>query len=120
MLEVIDLSYRHGGPQGTLYVYDLEVGAGELACLTGKSGSGKSTCLDLIAGFLDPLGGRVRIDGSDILQLAAEDRPLTVLFQQDNLFEHLSAARNVALGIKPSLRLTAQDERDKERKTRTY
>jgi thiamine transport system ATP-binding protein len=111
MLEAIGLTY--GYDEGTIanYHYDLEVASGEIACLTGTSGSGKSTCLDLIAGFLEPHDGRVRIDGRDVLTLAPEQRPLTILFQRDNLFEHLSAAQNVALGVNTTLRLSAAEER---------
>ncbi len=112
MLEVIQLRYRHEGAVTLEYQYDLEVAAGEIACLTGKSGSGKSTCLDLIAGFLEPHSGQVRVDGKDILALAPESRPLTILFQKDNLFEHLSAAQNVALGMNTSLKLTEAEGRE--------
>ena len=110
MLEVVALRCRHRGTITVEYRYDLEVGTGEIACLTGRSGSGKSTCLDLIAGFLRPDSGQVRIDGKDIVAMPPESRPLTILFQSDNLFGHLSAAQNVALGINTSLRLT-QDQR---------
>ena len=112
MLEIKGLQYRRGRQATEVYEYDLEVAPGEIACLTGKSGSGKSTCLDLVAGFLEPDAGGVMIDGSDILGSAPEDRPLTILFQKDNLFEHLSAAQNIALGANTSLRLTEDEERD--------
>ena len=112
MLEVAGLRYSHNGQANTLYEYELDVAAGEIACLTGKSGSGKSTCLDLIAGFIEPRAGRVMIEGADVLAMAPEDRPLTILFQKDNLFEHLSAFQNIALGISTSLRLTKGEERE--------
>lgn len=112
MLEIAGLRYRHEGQVVTDYEYDLEVPPGEIACLTGKSGSGKSTCLDLIAGFLEPRAGRVVFNGKDILGLAPEARPLTILFQRDNLFEHLSAEQNIALGTNPSLRLDENEERE--------
>ena len=112
MLEVTALRYRHNVAVTAEYRYDLEVGAGQIACLTGKSGSGKSTCLDLIAGFLQPHSGQVRIDETNILTLAPEHRPLTILFQSHNLFDHLSAAQNVALGTNTSLKLTDNEKRD--------
>ena len=112
MLEVAGLRYRHNGAVAAEYQYDLDVEAGQIACLTGKSGSGKSTCLDLIAGFLQPHSGQVRIDGTNILTLAPEHRPLTILFQSDNLFDHLTAAQNVALGTNTSLKLTDDEIRD--------
>lgn len=111
MLEVTALCYSHGPHAATRYRYDLEVGAGELACLTGRSGSGKSTCLDLIAGYLEAGSGSVKIDGVEVLAMSPEERPLTILFQKDNLFEHLNAAQNVALGINTSLRLSEDEER---------
>ena len=104
MLEVEGLRYCHDGQGTTSYEYELEVGAGEIACLTGKSGSGKSTCLDLIAGFLKPDGGKVRVNGSDILGVAPQDRPLTILFQKDNLFEHLTAAQQLGRIAHPGSR----------------
>lgn len=114
MLEVEGLRYRHKDTVAMEYQYDLKVDAGEIACLTGKSGSGKSTCLDLIAGFLTPDAGRVRIAGKDILDIAPESRPLTIMFQSNNLFEHLTAAQNVALGTSTSLRLTDDETRQVE------
>ena len=112
MLEVAGLRYSHKGQTNRLYEYELEVAAGEIACLTGKSGSGKSTCLDLIAGFIEPRTGRILIDGADVLAMAPERRPLTILFQKDNLFEHLSAFQNIALGANTSLRLTKAEENE--------
>jgi len=112
VLEVAGLGYSHAGQTDMRYEYELEVAAGEIACLTGKSGSGKSTCLDLIAGFIAPRAGQILIDGTDILTMAPEQRPLTILFQKDNLFEHLSAFQNIALGANTSLRLTkAEDDK---------
>lgn len=112
MLEVAGVRYSHNGQANMLYEYELVVAAGEIACLTGKSGSGKSTCLDLIAGFIEPRAGRVMIEGAEVLAMAPEDRPLTILFQKDNLFEHLSAFQNIALGISTSLRLTKDEARE--------
>lgn len=114
MLEIIDLCYRHPGTVTVEYRYDLAVEAGEIACLTGKSGSGKSTCLDLVAGFLQPHAGQVQIDSDDILTRTPESRPLTILFQSNNLFEHLSTAQNVALGVNTSLKLSAEEARSVE------
>ena len=86
---------------GTTPTYDftMEAVAGEVTAIRGSSGSGKSTLLDLIAGFLAPASGSIRIDGKTVNALPPEQRPVSILFQSETLFEHLSAARNVALGL---------------------
>nr|WP_237402281.1 ATP-binding cassette domain-containing protein [Rhodovulum sulfidophilum] len=90
---------------------DLTVAPGRIVALLGPSGAGKSTLLDSIAGFLAPDRGRVLWQGSDLGPLAPGDRPLSVLFQDNNLFPHLTAARNVGLGLRPDLRLTPAQSR---------
>ena len=87
--------------------FDLSVSAGEILSLIGPSGSGKSTLLNLIAGFLPSLSGRVVVDQAEIQHLPVAARPVSIVFQQYNLFPHLDVYTNVALGIDPSLRLTA-------------
>ena len=86
--------------------FDLDVMPGEVLSLIGPSGSGKSTLLNLIAGFLEPSCGQIRLDGAAIETLPAAQRPVSIVFQQHNLFPHLDLYTNVALGIDPSLRLT--------------
>lgn len=75
----------------------------------GPSGAGKSTLLSAIAGFLKPSQGRILWQGQDLAGQAAGERPVTILFQDQNLFPHLSVAQNLGLGIRPDLRLTAED-----------
>jgi thiamine transport system ATP-binding protein len=77
----------------------MEAAPGEVAAVSGASGSGKSTLLDLIAGFLAPLSGRIALDGRDLVPLPPEARPVSILFQSESLFEHLSAERNLALAL---------------------
>jgi len=93
----------------TDYCFNLSVGAGEIAGITGRSGSGKSTCLEIITGFLRPNSGCIHVNGQDITRLPPGLRPVTVLFQKNNLFDHLSVHQNVALGISTSLRLTKRE-----------
>ncbi len=83
---------------------DLEVPRGASVAVMGPSGGGKSTLLAAIAGFLPPASGQVLWDGRDLGPLPPGDRPVGVLFQDSNLFPHLTALQNVALGIRPSLR----------------
>ena len=89
--------------------FDLAVSKGEMAVVFGPSGAGKSTLLNLIAGFEQPAGGRIALDGRDAADMRPAQRPVTSLFQDHNLFAHLSAAKNVGLGIHPGLKLTADD-----------
>jgi len=96
-------------PGGFRLAVDLAIGKGERVALIGASGSGKSTLLDLVAGFEDPASGRILFSGSDITGLPPAARPVTMLFQDDNLFAHLDAFTNVALGRSPALRLSAAD-----------
>ena len=84
---------------------DLALEAGSATALLGPSGSGKSTLLAVIAGFLAPARGRVLWRGRDLTPLGPAERPVTLLFQEHNLFPHLTAARNVGLGLRPDLRL---------------
>lgn len=86
-----------------------EVPAGGRVALLGASGSGKSTLLSLIAGFAWPDAGRILWDGRDISRAPVADRPVSILFQDGNLFPHLSVADNVALGLRPDLRLDLAD-----------
>ncbi len=86
--------------------FDFEVDCGDFLAIKGASGSGKSTLLNLIAGFLTPESGEISFDGKRIDQLKPALRPLTVLFQHHNLFNHLTVFQNIALGLEPSLRLS--------------
>jgi len=86
---------------------DLGVEDGALVAVVGPSGAGKSTFLDLIAGFLLPDAGRVTWQGKDLGPLAPGERPVSVVFQDNNLFPHLSVAQNVGLGLRPDLKLDA-------------
>ncbi|MCO8144721.1 ATP-binding cassette domain-containing protein [Rhodovulum tesquicola] len=85
---------------------DVTVEPGRIVALLGPSGAGKSTLLDVIAGFLPPTSGRVLWNGTDLGPLAPGARPLSMLFQDNNLFPHLTAAQNVGLGLRPDLRLS--------------
>lgn len=85
--------------------FSLDVNEGEILSVIGPSGSGKTSLLNLIAGFIKPSSGKVLVDGSDISQLEISQRPVTTVFQENNLFPHLDVFTNVAVGIQPSLKL---------------
>jgi len=97
---------------GAEFAFDLAVPAGEIVAVMGPSGSGKSTLLSLVAGFEEPVSGTVLMDGKDVTSLPPAARPVSMIFQENNLFGHLDAAANIGLGRSPSLRLTAADRKD--------
>lgn len=108
MLEIRQLAFAYGGDQAPVMQFDLDVTAGEVLSLIGPSGSGKSTLLSLVAGFLAPSSGQILLDGVAIENLPVASRPVSIVFQQHNLFPHLDLYTNVALGVDPSLRLTRE------------
>ena len=92
--------------------FSLSVAPGECLAVIGPSGAGKSTLLSLIAGFETPLGGSVLIDGVDLGDLRPDRRPVTTLFQEHNLFNHLSVEQNIGLALHPGLKLDAGHRRE--------
>lgn len=89
--------------------FDAEFAAGRISAIMGPSGSGKSTLLNLIAGFESPDTGKVLIGGEDVGSAPPSARPVSMVFQENNLFAHLSVEANVGLGRSPSLRLHEAD-----------
>lgn len=102
MLEFRDVSVDLGDFRLTA---DFAVAAGARVAVIGPSGAGKSTLLALVSGFLAPDRGQVLWQGRDLAPLPPGQRPVSVLFQDQNLFPHLSVAQNVGLGLRPDLRL---------------
>lgn len=98
MLQAERLTFSHPGATRQ-YEFSFAAAPGEVTAISGQSGSGKSTLLDLVAGFLTPSGGTLTLDGADLIPLSPESRPVSILFQSETLFEHLSAGRNLALGL---------------------
>jgi thiamine transport system ATP-binding protein len=88
---------------------DLNLQQGARLAVMGASGSGKSTLLSLVAGFMLPDLGRIHIAGQDVTDWPVAARPVSILFQDGNLFPHLDVFDNVALGVDPNLRLSAID-----------
>src|SRR5262249_51735110 len=82
---------------------------GECLAIIGPSGAGKTTLLSLLAGFEHAEGGLILIEGRDVTRLGPAERPVSMVFQEHNLFAHLTVAANVGLGIHPGLRLAADD-----------
>lgn len=95
--------------------FDLQVAAGERIAIVGPSGAGKSTLLNLIAGFVLPIQGKIWLNGENHTRSAPYERPVSMLFQENNLFPHLTVQQNLALGLKTSLKLTALEQDQIER-----
>ncbi|MCI5075147.1 thiamine ABC transporter ATP-binding protein [Oricola sp.] len=103
-----DVRFRYA-PGAAEMRFDCAFQAGEMTALVGPSGSGKSTLVSLIAGFETPHAGAIRFGDRDMTRVPVSERPVSMVFQDNNLFAHLRVFENVALGVSPSLRLTAQD-----------
>jgi thiamine transport system ATP-binding protein len=88
---------------------DWQAEPGARIAVIGPSGAGKSTLLSVIGGFFAPASGRVLWAGQDLTALPPGDRPVTTLFQDQNLFPHLTITQNLALGLSPALRLAPGD-----------
>lgn len=89
---------------------DFSVPEGARVAVIGPSGAGKSTLLDAIAGFQPLARGKVILAEQDVTDVPPGKRPVSILFQDNNLFPHLTAAQNVGLGLRPDLRLDAQQK----------
>lgn len=94
---------------GASMLFDCSARAGAITAVMGPSGSGKSTLLNLVAGFETPKSGRVLVGGRDVTALPPAERPVSMVFQENNLFAHLTVADNVGLGVSPALKLSAHD-----------
>ncbi|MGB5863408.1 MAG: ATP-binding cassette domain-containing protein [Sulfitobacter sp.] len=80
--------------------------AGRKYAVIGPSGAGKSTLLAALCGFVPLAAGHILWGDTDITDAAPGARPMTMLFQDNNLFPHLSVTQNVGLGLRPDLRLS--------------
>lgn len=78
---------------------DLEIKSGEFVSLLGSSGCGKTTTLQMVAGFVAPSAGQVLLDGKDITYLEPDKRDMGVVFQSYALFPHMTVAQNVRFGL---------------------
>jgi len=108
-IEQLAFSYpQNKGRHSDRMLFDIQARSGEITSLIGPSGSGKSTLLSLIAGFQLATSGKIRVGDREIQNMEVADRPVTIVFQEHNLFPHLDVFTNVALGINPSLKLNQE------------
>ncbi len=78
----------------------LKIFKGEIFCLLGASGCGKTTLLRMLGGFETPTSGRILIDGEDMTGVPPYERPVNMMFQSYALFPHMTVEQNVAFGLK--------------------
>ena len=104
MLKLTDVTWLY---QHLPMRFTLTAQQGEMIAILGPSGAGKSTLLNLIAGFLPPARGAMTINGHDHTHTPPSQRPVSMLFQENNLFTHLTVRQNIGLGMDPGLKLTA-------------
>ncbi|HAN4995456.1 TPA: thiamine ABC transporter ATP-binding protein ThiQ [Escherichia coli] len=107
MLKLTDITWLY---QHLPMRFSLTVERGEQVAILGPSGAGKSTLLNLIAGFLTPASGSLTIDSVDHTTTPPSRRPVSMLFQENNLFSHLTVAQNIGLGLNPGLKLNAAQQ----------
>ena len=90
---------KHYGQTIAVDHFDLSVADGEFVTLLGPSGCGKTTTLRMVAGLIEPTGGRIWFDDQDVTRLPPRSRNIGFVFQTPALFPHLSVADNVAFGL---------------------
>jgi putative spermidine/putrescine transport system ATP-binding protein len=95
----LDRLSKHFGGQLAVDAVSIDVAPGELIVLLGPSGCGKTTTLRMIAGFVAPSAGDIRLDGASIADLPPHRRAMGIVFQSYALFPHLTVARNTAFGL---------------------
>ena len=103
MIRFNNVTYHY---QQQEFRFDHEILTASLVAVLGTSGAGKSTLLNLAAGFIAPLTGNIEIAGESVADIQPHQRPLSMLFQEQNLFAHLSVQDNIGIGLHPGLRLT--------------
>lgn len=90
--------------------FDFAIPAGEKVAITGASGAGKSTLLNLLAGFERATSGEIWLNGEDFTLTQPYQRPISMLFQENNLFSHLTVSQNILLGLRATLKPSPQEK----------
>ena len=110
MIEFKDV-HKYYGDYHALRGINATIKAGEFFSLLGPSGCGKTTLLRTIAGFEGISSGVVLIDGKDVANVPANQRPTNMVFQSYAIFPHLTVEQNVGFGLR-------KDPRSKDEKSR--
>ncbi len=111
MLTLNDVRYYY---HQDLFHFDLDIEQGSLVALMGPSGAGKSTLLALVAGFIEPESGSIKAGELEVVGKEPHQRPFAMLFQEHNLFAHLTVRENIGLGLNPGLKLNSEQARQVE------
>jgi putative spermidine/putrescine transport system ATP-binding protein len=90
---------KHYGDFYAVREVSLTIADGEFLVLLGPSGCGKTTTLRMVAGFIEPSAGHVRLAGQDVTLLPPWKRNAGMVFQSYALFPHMTVAQNVAFGL---------------------
>ena len=98
-IDFVNISKRYAGKPAVDRL-NLQIQSGEFVSLLGPSGCGKTTSLRMLAGFLEPDAGDIRIANSSVLGIGAEKRPTAMVFQRYTLWAHMNIFHNVAFGLK--------------------
>lgn len=106
---MIDLNITFNYEQMLMH-FKLNVQKGERVAIIGESGAGKSTLLNLIAGFDVPTSGEIWLDNCNHTRTEVANRPVSMLFQDNNLFPHLTVEQNIGLALVPSLSLSSKQK----------
>ena len=114
-LEIKNLKVSYGKHQ-VIDDISFSVEKGELLCILGESGCGKTTTLNAIGGFIDIDSGQIIIDGEDISYVPTSDRPTSTVFQSYGLFPNMTVMQNVAYGLK----IRGMNKKDREEEGKKF
>ncbi|MGP1930216.1 MAG: thiamine ABC transporter ATP-binding protein ThiQ [Arsenophonus sp. ET-YP4-MAG3] len=109
MIKLNHLIYYY---QNLTIQFNFQVNKTENIVISGPSGAGKSTLLNLIAGFQYPKQGEIWLNNQNHTFTSPTKRPVSILFQENNLFSHLTVWENIALGISPNLHLKQSQHKE--------
>jgi thiamine transport system ATP-binding protein len=105
MLQLKEISHKY--MDRSPFEFSLKLDKSDSLAVIGPSGAGKSTLLNLISGFATATRGKILFAGEDITNFAPNLRPVNILFQDNNLFLHLNAFDNIAIGLSPNLKINS-------------